>query len=134
MARTLKQKIAHGVGSGLNSLGTQRIILIGFALVLVLMMVLTGLGLSHMASIKARMVNLVSESNVKVESVYQMRSVSRERFASLGQIVVLQDPFERDDEYMRFQAQAVDSSLRATACSVWAWAPRNRPHGIGRAS
>ncbi len=111
MAKTLKQQIAHGVGSRLNALGTQRIILIGFALVLVLMVVLTGLGLSHMASIKARMVNLVSESNVKAESVYQMRSVSRERFASLGQVVVLQDPFERDDEYMRFQAQAVEFIL-----------------------
>jgi diguanylate cyclase (GGDEF)-like protein len=111
MAKTLKWQIAQGVGSSLNVLGTQRIILIGFALVLALMVVLTGLGLSHMASIKARMVNLVSASNVKAESVYQMRSVSRERFASLGQIVVLKDPFERDDEYMRFQAQAVEFIL-----------------------
>jgi diguanylate cyclase (GGDEF)-like protein len=105
---TLRRQIVQGVGSGLNALGTQRIILIGFALVLALMVVLTGLGLSHMAAIKARMVKLVSESNVKAESVYQMRSLSRERFASLGQMVVLHDPFERDDEYMRFQAQAAE--------------------------
>jgi hypothetical protein len=105
---TLRRQIVRGVGSGLNALGTQRIILIGFALVLALMMVLTSLGLSHMAAIKARMVKLVSESNVKAESAYQMRSVSRERFASLGQMIVLHDPFERDDEYMRFQAQAAE--------------------------
>lgn len=58
------------------------------------MVVLTGFGLSHMPSIKARMVNLVSESNVKAESVCQM--------------VVLHDPCEGDDEYLRFQAQAAE--------------------------
>jgi diguanylate cyclase (GGDEF)-like protein len=108
VAVTLRRQIVRGVGAGLNALGTQRIILIGFALVLALMVILTGLGLSHMVAIKARMVKLVSESNVKAESVYQMRSLSRERFASLGQMVVLHDPFERDDEYMRFQAQAAE--------------------------
>jgi len=104
----LRQLIAQRFGLGLGTLGTQRIIAIGFALVLVLMAALTGLGLSHMTTIKVRMVNLVTESNVKIESVYQMRSVSRERFASLGQMVVLRDPFERDDEYMRFQGQAME--------------------------
>lgn len=103
---TLRRWFAERIGPGLGLVGTQRIIAIGFSLVLVFMLLLAGLGLSHMATLKARMVKLVSESNVKAESVFQMRSVSRERFASLGQMVVLQDPFERDDEYMRFQAQA----------------------------
>jgi diguanylate cyclase (GGDEF)-like protein len=105
---TLRQMIAQRIGPDLGALGTQRIIAIGFTLVLVLMVALTGLGLSHMTMLKVRMVNLVSESNVKIESVYQMRSVSRERFASLSQMVVLQDPFDRDEEYMRFQAQATE--------------------------
>ena len=100
--------IAQRIGPDMGALGTQRIIAIGFALVLVLMILLTGLGLSHMTMLKVRMVNLVSESNVKIESVYQMRSVSRERFASLSQMVVLHDPFDRDEEYMRFQAQATE--------------------------
>jgi diguanylate cyclase (GGDEF)-like protein len=105
---TIQRWFGQRVDLGVKSHDTQRIIAIGFALVLVLMAMLTGLGLSHMASIKARMVTLVTESNVKTESVYLMRSVSRERFASLGQIVVLHDPFERDDESMRFQAQAAE--------------------------
>lgn len=86
--------------------GTQGIIAIGFALVLLLLAVITTLGLTHMAANKVRMANLVTESNVKIESVFLMRSLSRERFASLGQMVVLRDPFERDEEFMRFQAQA----------------------------
>lgn len=85
---------------------TQRIIAFGFALVLLLMVALTVLGLSRLATMKQRMVDLVATSGVKIESVYQMRSLSRERFASLGQIVVLEDPFERDDETMRFHQQA----------------------------
>jgi len=105
---TLRRLIAQRIGSDPGALGTQRIIAIGFTLVLVLMVLLTVLGLSHMTMLKVRMVNLVTESNVKIESVYQMRSVSRERFASLSQMVVLHDPFDRDEEYMRFQAQATE--------------------------
>lgn len=107
-ARAVRRFAAPDIGSSLGALGTQRIIAIGFTMVLVLMVMLTSLGLSHMATIKVRMVNLVTESNVKTESVFQMRSLSRERFASLSQMVVLHDPFERDEEYMRFQAQAAE--------------------------
>ncbi|MFP5409431.1 MAG: diguanylate cyclase domain-containing protein [Gammaproteobacteria bacterium] len=85
---------------------TQRIIAFGFALVLLLMVALTVLGLTRLATMKQRMVDLVAEDGARVESVYLMRSLSRERFASLGQIVVLDDPFERDAETMRFHEQA----------------------------
>lgn len=88
--------------------GTQRIIAFGFALVLLLMVTLAGLALTRMATMKQRMVELVTQGSVKLESVYQMRTLSRERFASLGQIVVLDDPFERDAETMRFHEQAAD--------------------------
>lgn len=92
-----------GMGRGPD---TQRIIAFGFALVLLLMVALTFLGLNRLATMKQRMDDLVAEKGVKIESVYQMRSLSRERFASLGQIVVLDDPFERDEEMMRFHEQA----------------------------
>ncbi|MEW6590128.1 MAG: MCP four helix bundle domain-containing protein, partial [Pseudomonadota bacterium] len=92
-----------GAGTGFD---TQRIIAFGFALVLLLMVALAVLGLNRLAAMKQRMVDVVAEGGVKIESVYQMRSLSRERFASLGQIVVLDDPFERDDEIMRFHEQA----------------------------
>lgn len=91
-----------------EGISTQRIIATGFTLVLLLLAVITTLGLTHMATNKVRMANLVTESNVKIESVFLMRSLSRERFASLGQMVVLRDPFERDEEFMRFQAQAAE--------------------------
>lgn len=49
--------------------GTQRIIIAGFAVVLVLLAALAALGLMHMASLKARMADLVAESSLKTESV-----------------------------------------------------------------
>lgn len=86
--------------------GTQRIIIAGFAVVLVLLAALAALGLMHMASLKARMADLVAESSLKTESVYVMSRVSRERFASLGLMAMLDDPFERDAEYLHYMQQA----------------------------
>ncbi|MEW5966756.1 MAG: diguanylate cyclase [Pseudomonadota bacterium] len=100
---TEPRPVLPGMNGGPN---TQRIIAFGFALVLLLMVALTVLGLTRLATMKQRMVDLVTEGGARVESVYLMRSLSRERFASLGQIVVLDDPFERDAETMRFHEQA----------------------------
>lgn len=86
--------------------GTQRIIVAGFAVVLVLLAALAALGLIHMAALKARMADLVAESSLKTESVYVMSRVSRERFASLGMMAMLDDPFERDAEYVHYMRQA----------------------------
>lgn len=67
-----------------EGVSTQRIIATGFTLVLLLLAVITTLGLTHMAINKVRMTSLVTQSNVKIESVFLMRSLSREHFVSLG--------------------------------------------------
>lgn len=113
-------------------LGTQRIIAFGFALVLLLMLSLALLGLDHLEKMKRRMTGLATQEAVKLESVYRMHSLSRERFASLLQIVVLDDPFERDDETMRFHAQAgafvqardslLALGMRPQEAAIWAQA------------
>ncbi|MFN3751268.1 MAG: diguanylate cyclase domain-containing protein [Thiobacillus sp.] len=113
-------------------LGTQRIIAFGFALVLLLMLALALLGLDHLGQMKRRMTDLANQEAVKLESVHQMHSLSRERFASLLQIVVLDDLFERDDETMRFHAQAgafvqardrlLALGMRPQEAAIWAQA------------
>lgn len=92
--------------TSLPAAGSQRIIVAGFAVVLVLLAALAALGLIHMASLKARMADLVAESSLRTESVYVMSRVSRERFASLGMMAMLDDPFERDAEYLHYMQQA----------------------------
>lgn len=86
--------------------GTQRIIAAGFAVVLLLLAALAAFGLMHMAALKARMADLAAETGLKTESVYLMSRISRERFASLGLMAMLDDPFERDAEYLHYMQQA----------------------------
>jgi len=74
----------------------------GFALVLVLMISLTLVGLHQMAAINERMEGIVEENNVKTELATSMRDSLRERAISMHTIVVLKDEFEKDSELMRF--------------------------------
>ncbi|MBI5938627.1 MAG: EAL domain-containing protein [Betaproteobacteria bacterium] len=92
----------------IERLSTQRVIAIGFLLVLLLMGLLIGGALSRMIAIKARMQGIVEQQNVKLESVYQMRGLARERYISLMQMAVATDPFEQDEEFLRFNQHAAD--------------------------
>jgi len=74
----------------------------GFALVLLLMVALTVLGLNQMAAMNSRLERIVEENNVKVELATSMRDALRERAISMHTIVVLSDPFTQDDELQRF--------------------------------
>ncbi len=88
------------------TVGTRRFIAAGFAVVLGLLAALVLLGLVHMATLKKQTAALISENSIKTESVYVMSRVARERFASLGLMTMLDDPFERDEEFLRFIHQA----------------------------
>ncbi|TCS70725.1 diguanylate cyclase (GGDEF)-like protein [Sulfuritortus calidifontis] len=92
----------------LAQLSTQRVIGIGFILVLALMTLLIAGALLRMVAIKDRMQAIVERQNVKLESVYQMRSQARERYNSLLQMAVVADPFEQDEEFIRFNQHAAD--------------------------
>ena len=74
----------------------------GFAIVLTLMVSLTLIGLSQMAAINNRLERIVDENNVKTELATIMRDSLRDRAISMHTIVVLDDPFELDDELQRF--------------------------------
>ncbi len=85
------------------SVTTQRIIALGYALLLLLLVGTMVLVMARMLAIKARMENLVHLHNVQVEQVYEMRSLARERYARLTQMALLDDPFERDEEFLRYR-------------------------------
>ncbi|NWG86751.1 MAG: EAL domain-containing protein [Hydrogenophilaceae bacterium] len=99
----------------IERLSTQRVIAAGFVLMLVLMTLLIGGALSRMVAIKDRMQGIVEQQNVKLESVYQMRGQARERYNSLLQMAVVADPFERDEEFLRFNQLAADFILARDA-------------------
>jgi PAS domain S-box-containing protein len=74
----------------------------GFALVLLLMVILALVGLHQMAAINERLEGIVEKNNVKTELATVMRDSLRERAISMHAIVVLKDAFARDAELLRF--------------------------------
>lgn len=74
----------------------------GFALVLALMAALTMVSLHQMESMQSHLRKIVDENNVKTELATAMRDALRDRAISMHSIVVLQDPFAKDAEMLRF--------------------------------
>jgi signal transduction histidine kinase/ActR/RegA family two-component response regulator len=77
----------------------------GFGAMLALMVFITVVGFLGMDKIRRHAESIVSDRMAKMQLVVQMRAAARERTLILNRMIVLNDPFERDDEYMRFNAQ-----------------------------
>jgi len=60
-----------------------------------------------MAAIQSRLKTIAQNHNVKTELVTSMRYAARERTVSLYRMLLLKDPFERDDEFMTFNRYAI---------------------------
>ncbi len=74
----------------------------GFLLALMLMTALSVIGLREMAGINTRLENIVHQNNVKTRLANQIRDILRDRAISMLSIVVMNDPFQRDAEMLRF--------------------------------
>lgn len=74
----------------------------GFALALLLIGALTALGLHQLEETNARLEAIVNENSVKSRMANQMRDILRDRAISMLSIVVMNDPFEKDQEMLRF--------------------------------
>ncbi len=77
-------------------------IAIGFTAVLLLILALVIISLSQFRNINASLSTLVEETNSKLQSANSMRNAIRLRADSIKKMRLLNDPFERDDEFMRF--------------------------------
>ncbi|MGD8854471.1 MAG: diguanylate cyclase, partial [Gammaproteobacteria bacterium] len=74
----------------------------GFSVVLLLSAANVQVGLSHMEAIQAQLNRIVENHSVKKDLVTAMRRAARERTVSLYRMITLDDPFARDEEFMRF--------------------------------
>ena len=74
----------------------------GFGLALALIVALTLVGLHQLAATSAHLESIVKENSVKTRLANQMRDILRDRAISMLTIVVSSDPFEKDEEMMRF--------------------------------
>jgi diguanylate cyclase (GGDEF)-like protein len=92
----MKQRKPHlGIGAH---------IVTGFVIVLMLMASLTATGLQYVANANHRLKQIVENNNVKTTLATEMQTALRERALSMYVLVILTDPFDKDDEYQRFNA------------------------------
>ena len=82
------------------------IVTMGFALLLVLMILLALIGLSQMAQNNTRMEHALNEQNTKTTLISSMRNIARDRIVLLFTAITLSDPFKRDDAISRFRQLA----------------------------
>ena len=80
-------------------------IVAGFLVVLVLMVALGATGLQHVAEANQRLKDITQINNVKTELATEMQSALRERALSMHALLILPDPFDKDEEIQRFDAQ-----------------------------
>ena len=82
-------------------------LVIGFTVALMLMVLIFAVGLTSMSAIQDRLKGIAENQNVKTELTTSMRYAARERMLSLYRMLLLEDPFERDDEFMAFNRFAL---------------------------
>lgn len=83
-----------------------RLLPLGFAFIIFMMIVLTAVGVFHMQQNIRLMEQVVTENNVKVELVRKMYVAARERSILLLKMAVTDDPFERDNYFLEFNKMA----------------------------
>jgi len=74
----------------------------GFMLIVVFMIAMIVIGLSYIAQVNSQMKQIVETSNVKIEMAQVMKNALHERALSMHSIAVLEDPFIKDEEFLRF--------------------------------
>jgi methyl-accepting chemotaxis protein len=78
---------------------------LGFALVLVLLVAVTVVGILRMAQIQDRLDHVVGVNNVSTRLVVEMRNNVAERIASLRVLTLLADPADMEPELNKFKEQ-----------------------------
>ncbi len=74
----------------------------GFTALLVLMVLLTALGVVYMNLTERRLEKIAGVYMERIEIATRMRHTARERMVSLQKIILLSDPFERDEQWLQF--------------------------------
>lgn len=87
---------------------SHRVIAAGFILVLGLIALILLAGYFRLQDSRAHLMSVVEHHNVKVDLLFSMRNLVRERSLSMYAIYFKRDPFDRHDEYLRFAGMVDD--------------------------
>lgn len=94
---------------------TKTILRIGFGVSLGMMFSVALIALSVLHTSSKRIEQLVNANNTKANLIHQMRSAARERTVNLQNMLILDDPFRQDEEWMLLNANGAafaDARLR----------------------
>ncbi len=83
----------------------------GFAAILLLMTLLTLKGLAEMGVVNDQLQQIVHQHNAKAALVKSMRMSARERVFTLQHMLLLDDPFEQDEEALAIDAFGAQFSV-----------------------
>ncbi|MCA1977650.1 MAG: MCP four helix bundle domain-containing protein, partial [Thiobacillus sp.] len=75
---------------------------LGFAAALVLLLAVIALGVAQMADLNAELDKVVKINNVKTRLASRMRDTLRDRAVLMHNIVVSEDPWEKDRLFLEF--------------------------------
>lgn len=83
----------------------------GFLATILLLVLVTVIGLVRMADINRQMADIVHHFNVKTDLVQTMYTAARERSVVMLSMVSMEDAFDRDEKYLRFNELATEYAL-----------------------
>jgi diguanylate cyclase (GGDEF)-like protein/PAS domain S-box-containing protein len=89
-------------GDSLAKAGPGFVLVFGFSAILVLMVFLTAVGIIHLEASQRRLEGIVGNHLAKITLANRMYTAARERTVSLQRMLLLTDPFERDDQWTRY--------------------------------
>jgi diguanylate cyclase (GGDEF)-like protein/PAS domain S-box-containing protein len=88
---------------------------LGFAAMLALMVFLTAVGVAQLEASQLRLEGIVVSNLAKITLANRMYVAARERTVGLQRLTLLRDPFERDEVWMAYLAQANEFSEARSA-------------------
>jgi len=85
-------------------INTTRLMVLGFGIIISLMVLVIVIALGQMNYSFVRIQQVVNKNNIKTRLIGNMLTSARERTISIQKIVILDDLFERDDEFLLFNS------------------------------
>jgi len=82
---------------------TKMLLVSGFASVISILLIISSIGLGSMSILSGKLSQTVNDNNIRSQHGYEMRNSSRERIVILHQMARTDDPFERDELFIKFR-------------------------------
>jgi len=90
---------------------TRPTLILGFGFIIVLAGILMTVWVTVTNSTVQQLDEVVNSYNLKRQLLMDMRTLARERTVSIQKMLIMDDPFERDEEYLRFNRLGTDFVL-----------------------